>query len=403
MALMPVAEALERVLTGAVQIERENVGLRFALGRTLGAPVFATLTQPPFDASAMDGYAVRAADASVPGVGLMLVGEAAAGRAFDETVKSGEAVRIFTGAPVPKGADAVLIQEDARSDGQRIGVLEAPPVGANIRQRGQDFSDGARLFDAGRRLGPRDILLAAAAGHATLPVVRKPIVAILATGNELVEPGEPLGPDQIVSSNSYGLAALVEAAGGAPQIMGIADDTMEDLKDALRTTHGADILVTTGGASVGDHDLVWPALEASGAHLELHKIAMRPGKPLFFGTRTVGGKLQRCLGLPGNPVSALITGRVFLVPLIGALLGRQPALDSFEAQLAIDIPANGPRDHYMRATLDRSGSPPLATPIANQDSSRIAALREAECLVVVPANAPALRAGTKVSAINFDF
>ncbi len=403
MALMPVAEALDRVLAGAAPLERENVGLRFALGRTLAAPIHATLTQPPFDVSAMDGYAVRCEDAAAPGARLIVIGEAAAGRAFDGAIRAGETVRIFTGAPVPRGADAILIQEDARLEGRQVAVQESLELGANIRLRGQDFIEGVHLLDAGRRLGPRDILLAAAAGHATLPVIRKPVVAILATGNELAEPGEPLGPDQIISSNSYGIAALVEAAGGAPHIIGIADDTMEDLKETLRAAHGADILVTTGGASVGDHDLVRPALENSGAHLELHKIAMRPGKPLFFGTRTVGGKLQRCLGLPGNPVAALITGRVFLVPLIGALLGRMPLLDVFEAALAIDIGANGPRDHYMRAALDRSASPPRATPIANQDSSQVAALREAECLIVVPAGAPALRAGTTVSAINFDF
>lgn len=400
---MPVSNALARILAGAIPLEHETVGLLFALDRTLASPLAAQLTQPPFNSSAMDGYAVRAADAPQAGVTLDVIGKSAAGHPFDGHLEAGQAIRIFTGAEIPSGADAVVLQEDTTANGNKVTLNEGTTPGANIRPRGQDFRSGDWLLPRGQKLAARDILLAAAAGHAALTVVRKPVVAIVSTGDELVEPGDEIGPGQIVASNGYGIAALVEAAGAAPHLIGIADDTVDDITDAIRAAATADILVTVGGASVGDADLVRPALEKSGATLEFQKIAMRPGKPTFFGTRPALGRLQRCMGLPGNPVSAMISARLFLVPLIAALLGRKAAPDTFGAVLATPIAANGPRDHYMRAQLDRSVYPPLATPISSQDSAMISSLARAEGLLVIPANAPALEVGSPVTAMTFDF
>lgn len=403
MSLMPVAEALERMLSGVIPLESKDIGLRFALGRTLAEPVTATLTHPPFDASSMDGYAVRASDVAQPPATLRVVGTATAGHPFNGVVNAGEAVRLFTGSVVPEGADAVLIQENATADGDTVTVLEAVETGANIRRKGQDFSAGDILLPRGTKLNARDILLAAAAGHPTIRAVRRPVVAILATGSELVEPGEPVGPGQIVCSNSYAIAALVEAVGGVPQMIGIVDDNLDHLVAALTRAETADIIVTSGGASVGDHDLVRPALKQWGAHLDFYKLAMRPGKPLFFGTRTSGGKTQRCLGLPGNPVSSLVTSRVFLAPLIAALLGRGVETHAFTGELSVPLAANGPRDHYMRAAVDRSTTPPRVTPQQSQDSSLVSGLQRAHCLLVIPANAPAMPAGARVDALYMDF
>ena len=403
MALMPVAEALEKVLSGVVPLGPEQAGLRFAAGRTLAHSLSAALTHPPFDASAMDGYALRAADlVKLPAV-LNIIGEAAAGWPFAGTIGRGEAARIFTGAPVPDGADTVVIQEDTVADGKTVTIAQASPQGGNIRPRGQDFHEGQTVLVRGRCLGARDVLLAAAAGHAILAVVKKPVVAILATGDELVEPSDRPGAGQIVSSNSYGLAALVEAAGGAPKLLGIALDTAEDLAAKLRDAETADILVTIGGASVGDHDLVRPSLEAAGAALHFYKIALRPGKPVFFGTRPGLHGTQRIIGLPGNPLSAMISARVFLVPLIAALLGRTDTLPTLTAELAVALAANGPRDHYMRAMLDYKVSPPHVTPLTNQDSSLVTSLAAANCLIINPAGAPALPAGSAVTVIPLDF
>jgi molybdopterin molybdotransferase len=402
MALLPVAEALKHILETANTLETEDVALTKALGRTLARDVEARVDNPPFDASAMDGYAVRAED--VPGgqLTLKLIGEAGAGQPFPGTVKKGETVRIFTGAQLPAGSDAVVIQENVTADGARITFREAARHGDNVRPQGQDFTKGRPLFEKGRRLTARDILLAAAAGHGTLPAVRRPVVAILATGDELVEPGTPLGQGQISASNSYGLAAVVEAAGGEARLLGIARDTLDSLADAINRATGADILVTIGGASVGDYDLVRPALEKAGTKLDFYKIAMRPGKPLFFGSRSSGEKRQHCLGLPGNPVASLICSRVFLVPLLGRLLGRDVPLDAIDAVLGDTLPANGPRQHYMRARLDYSTAPPSAVPFKNQDSGMITALQNADCLIVVPVDAPAQPAGTPVKVLKLD-
>ena len=402
MALLPVAEALKHVLEAADTLETEDVGLREALGRTLARAVEARVDNPPFDASAMDGYAVHAEDVTQVPATLNLIGEAGAGQPFSGKIGKGETVRIFTGAALPDGADAIVIQEDVTADGASITFRERADRGDNVRPKGQDFTKGRSLLEKGRRLTARDILLAAAAGHATLPVVRKPIVALLSTGDELVEPGTPLAHGQISASNSFGLAAVVEAAGGEARLLGIARDSFESLSEALERANGADILVTIGGASVGDHDLVRPALEKSGAKLEFYKIAMRPGKPLFFGSRTAGGTRQHCLGLPGNPVASLICSRVFLVPLLGRLLGRDVPLETIDAVLGDELPANGPREHYMRARLDLTTSPPRAVPFKNQDSGLITALQHADCLIIVPIGAPAQPAGTAVKVLRLD-
>ena len=405
--LMPVAEALEHVLRDVTVLGPESVGLRQAAGRTLAGPVISALTQPPFDASSMDGYAVRGKDlAKVPSL-LTLIGEAAAGTPFAGHLNARQAVRIFTGAPVPDGADAVVMQEDTKAAGTTVTILAAAAKGANIRPRGQDFHDGDEVLADGRRLTARDITLAASSGHALLAVRRKPVVAILATGDELVEPSDRPMAGQIVASNSYGLAALVESAGGEPRLLGIARDTHESLaqkiSEATGQYGGADILVTTGGASVGDHDLVRPALEAAGATLDFYKIAMRPGKPMFFGH--LGGRLHsmRVLGLPGNPLSAMIGARVFLVPLIAKMLGRVHETPMIRAILTAPLSANGPRDHYMRATLDMSSTPPRVTALPNQDSALTTALAQADCLIVNPANGPALAAGAGVQVMLLDF
>lgn len=416
MGLLSVTEALDRVLAGVMPLGREDIGLRYAARRTLALPVAAMLTSPPFDASAMDGYAVRTDDCAALPATLNVIGESAAGRPYRSRIERGEAVRIFTGAAVPLGADSIVIQEDVTAthsaDAKRaptISLREAPTVGKNIRCRGQDFTAGEDLLPAGRVLTPRDILLAATAGHATLPVYRKPSIAILATGDELVEPGVVPGEGQIIASNSYALAAMAEAAGATCKLIGIADDTLESLGIKLLDAEGADVLLVSGGASVGDHDLVRPALEAAGASIAVHKIAMRPGKPMFFGSRLNVGKTQRIIGLPGNPVSALVVARVFLIPLIAKLLGREHTLQSEPAILATGIEANGPRQHFMRAALvggtgSSSGTGQITVaPLSSQDSSMTSILAKADCLIVVAANAPALPAGATVKILRLDF
>ncbi len=401
MALLPVDEALRRILDGASALGAERVDLLAAADRVLAEDVTANLTQPPFDASAMDGYAVRAADvASVP-TALEVIGESNAGGPFAGEVGPGQAVRIFTGASVPQGADAVVIQEDTERAGDSLTVREAPKPGANIRRAGGDFRAGDTLLRAGRLLDASAITLAAAGGNAGISVRRAPVVAILATGDELVEPGRTPGPGQIVSSNPYGLAALVRRFGGEPWLLGIAADTLEDLQAKLATAADADILVTIGGASVGDRDLVKPALEVRGLALDFWKVAVRPGKPMLFGRLAA----QRVLGLPGNPLSCLIAARLFLVPLMFRLLGRTDApLDERAAVLAHALEANGPRQHYMRGTLERvAGGLPRVTALASQDSAHMSALAAADVLIVRPPNAPAAAPGDTVRVLPLDF
>lgn len=401
MALLSVEDALSRIVDAAEPLEAETVRLVEAGGRVLAADVVARLTQPPFDASAMDGYAVKAAEVAALPVALKLVGESAAGHAFSGAVGPGETVRIFTGAPVPAGADAIVIQENTRAAGDTIHIVDGVPDAAHIRPRGGDFRQGETKLRSGKRLTSRDVLLAAAMGHDMLLVRRQPTVAILATGDELVSPGETPRADQIVSSNPFGLAAMLTASGARPILLGIARDTRDSLAEKIDAAAGADVLITIGGASVGDHDLVVPALEAAGMTLDFWKIAMRPGKPMIFGRRD----RQLVLGLPGNPVSSMICTRVFGVPLIQRLLGHSAGDETHaRATLAAPIEANGPRAHYMRARRETAADGAVVVRACeNQDSSLIVPLAEADCLIVRPTGAPALAAGQNVTILPLDF
>lgn len=394
MALLPASAALDQVLADIPPPAEETVPITEADGRVLTRDLAARLTQPPFAASAMDGYAVHGDGAAAVGDRWTVVGESAAGRSFSGRVGPGEAVRIFTGAPVPTGCGTVVIQEDVSRTGDTIIAIDATRAGANIRAAGNDFSEGDVLLQRGRRLDAHSLTLAAAMGYGEVPVARRPVVAILATGDELVAPGTLPGPDQIVSSNPAGLAALVTRAGGVPRPLGIAPDRMEALADRISDAKDADILVTIGGASVGDHDLVGAALKEQGLDLAFWKIALRPGKPLMFGRL---GAL-RVLGLPGNPVSALITARVFLVPLVKALLGEpREAVATETAILTRALEANGPRLHLMRATLGRDAAGTLTvTPMPSQDSSLLGALAAADCLIWRAPDAAAADAGEAV-------
>ncbi|MDX2258068.1 MAG: molybdopterin molybdotransferase MoeA [Hyphomicrobiaceae bacterium] len=398
---LTVEEALARILAGVVPGPAETVDLLSAAGRTLAEPVVAMRTQPPFDASAMDGYAVRAADVSALPAALTLIGEAAAGRAFTGRLSPHTAVRIFTGAPLPAGADAIVIQENTRRTDTAVEVVEGAPDAGHVRRAGSDFRAGDCLIEAGTRLAARHVLLAANAGHAHLQVHRRPRVAILATGDELVTPGDIPRDDQIVASNGYGLAALVAAAGGTPQYLGIARDTLDALAGSIAEAHDADVLVTIGGASVGDHDLVGRALTDAGFTIDFWKIAMRPGKPLLCARR---GRLT-AIGLPGNPVSSLICGRVFLVPLLARLSGRSGADGAPRPMmLAAPLPANGPRRHYLRArTVAMSDGSAGVNPLSSQDSSLSALLASADCLIVQPENDPGAAAGQTVPVLPIDF
>lgn len=393
--LLPVSDALARVLDSARQpLPAERVALAQARGRTLAEDVAALRTQPPFAASAMDGYAVRAADIAAAPARLKIIGESAAGRRFAGNVGDGEAVRIFTGAPVPEGADTILIQENTRAEDGVVVALESETLGRYVRRAGLDFSAGDVLLHRGRRLGPPELALAAAMNHPALLVVRRPRVALLATGDELVQPGDNPGPDQIVASNTFAVRAYAENAGADVVDFGIAGDRFEDIEDAIRRARdeGADVLVTLGGASVGDHDLVQTALAREGMELGFWRIAMRPGKPLMHGR--IGD--MRILGLPGNPVSAIVCGLLFLVPLVRALSGDPEAgADHSEAAvLADDLPANDSRQDYLRARVVgvRDGHP-LVEAFGKQDSSMLRVLSEAQCLIVREPHAPAAKAG----------
>jgi molybdopterin molybdotransferase len=398
MALLSVTEALARVTEGLAPLPTERVPLEACRGRVLAEDLAANLTQPPFDASAMDGYAVRAEDVAALPAMLRLIGESLAGSGYHGEVGPGEAVRIFTGAPVPKGADTIVIQENTDTAPGVVIVKEAAPQ-RHIRPRGQDFTAGEVLLRAGVRLGPRELMLAAAMNHAELPVRRKPKVAILATGDEVVPPGTELARDQVVSSVPAGLAALIEAQGGEPMILGIAQDTPESLITLARTGSAADILVTIGGASVGERDLVSAALRSEGLELDFWKIAMRPGKPLLYGRL---GQ-QRVLGVPGNPVAALICGLVFLVPMLHRLLGlREAKQGRVEAVLGEAVEANGPREHYMRATSQWEAGERRVTALPAQDSSLMADFARADCLIVRAPDAPALPEGWRVAIVPLD-
>ncbi len=395
--LLAVEEALARILAGVEPLAPQDVTLRQARGRVLAGDVQAKLTQPPFDASAMDGYAVMASDVTATPVTLKVIGASAAGHPFPGSLGAGETVRIFTGAVLPAGADAIVIQEDADRAGERVSIRAGAKAGTFVRPRGGDFRAGQTLLEAGRRLTARDISLAAAMGHDRLSARRRPVVAMLATGDELVAPGTTPANGQIVSSIPDGLSGLIEAAGGDPFYLGIAADSMASLDRHLAQGEHADILVTIGGASVGEHDLVQRALAARGLDLAFWKIAMRPGKPLMFGR--LGA--QRVLGLPGNPVSAFLCAEIFLRPLISALLGHPAgARPMRRMRLAGAIEATGPRAHYMRAEQVGSGGEVRA--LASQDSSLLATLARADCLIVRPPGSPALEAGAEVEVLALE-
>ncbi|MCL5777480.1 molybdopterin molybdotransferase MoeA [Limibaculum sp. FT325] len=396
--MIPVAEALARLLALVAPLPAEEVALADAAGRVMLADAVATRDQPPFDASAMDGYAVRAAEARA-GATLRVVGEAAAGRGWAGVLPGGGAVRIFTGAPVPAGADAILIQEDAVREGDLVRVATAPGPGEYVRPRGMDFPAGFRL-PAPRRLAPRDIALIAAMNVPRVTVARRPVVALIPTGDELVEPGEVPGPDQIVSSNNHGLAAMLTGLSAVPRLCPIACDNRASLVAALEAARGADFIVTLGGASVGEHDLVAEVYGAEGLSLDFLKVAMRPGKPLMAGR--IGGSVM--VGLPGNPVSAMICGEIFLRPALEKAMGlpggaRPRRLGVLDAP----IEANGPREHYMRAVMAEGadGVARLST-LSRQDSNLLATLSEANALIVRPPHVPAAQSGEAVEFVALD-
>ncbi|WP_281930654.1 molybdopterin molybdotransferase MoeA [Roseibium album] len=394
MSLMPVAEALEKLLSDVDALDTEFAGLDQANGRALAENLLSRRTQPPFAASAMDGYAIRHLDVAGGGAQLEVIGEAPAGHGYTGSVGIGQAVRIFTGAPLPDGADTILIQENANRQESRISVLAIPDKGAFVRPAGLDFQKDQVLLAPPLKLTYRHLALAAAMNYPLIPVVRRPKVAILATGDELVRPGDEPGPDQIIASNHAGIAAMVEDCGGIPLDLGISPDDPVELASHVRRaiTARADILVTLGGASVGDHDLVQEVLGQQGMDLAFWRIAMRPGKPLMAGKLGT----TKVLGLPGNPVSSLVCGLLFLKPLLQKMLGyRADTTAPKQAILGQDIPENDRRQDYIRATLHEDPDGRLvATPFTKQDSSMLALLAKSGALIIRPPHAPAQSAGS---------
>jgi molybdopterin molybdotransferase len=394
--MLSVDEARGRILGALRPVGAETVALSEGWGRVLAAPVLARLTQPPADVSAMDGYAVRAADAT-EGTSLSVTGSAPAGHPFAGSVGAGEAVRIFTGAVVPEGADGILLQEDAEAQGTTVTVKETVQASRWIRRAGLDFAAGETLLPAGHRLTVRDIGLAAAGNHAWLSVHRAPRIGILATGDEISLPGDPIAAGGIVSSNAHALAALVRAAGGVPVVLPIARDDVSAIAEAGHAARGCDLLVTTGGASVGEHDLIQKALMPEGFKLDFWKIAMRPGKPLIWGRL---GETP-LLGLPGNPVSSLVCGILFLWPAIAALGGQPNRLPTTRpALLGEPLAENDKRADYLRARLSTGKDGMLlATAFPKQDSSMLKTMARADALLLRAPHAAALPAGATVEVI----
>jgi molybdopterin molybdotransferase len=395
--MIQVEEARGRILQALAPTAAETVPLAASGGRVLARPVHARLTQPPADVSAMDGYAVRAADAAAGAV-LRVVGSAPAGHPFAGAVGSGEAVRIFTGAVLPAGADAILLQEDAEAAEGRVRVGEAVRPDRWIRRRGLDFEAGELLLPAGRRLTARDVGLAAAANHPWLAVHGRPRIGILATGDEIALPGEPVPPGGIVSSNAHALAALVRANGGEPTVLPIAPDDEAAIAEAATAARTCDLLVTTGGASVGEHDLVQSALGPEGFALDFWRIAMRPGKPLIWGRL---GQTPM-LGLPGNPVSALVCGVVFLLPALNRLSGLPETAEprTVRARLGTALPENDRRFDFLRARVETTAEGDLvALPFPVQDSSMLKTLARADALVLRAPHAPPAAIGEAVDVI----
>jgi molybdopterin molybdotransferase len=396
--MLTVEDAIQRIERAFSPLGAEMVSLDQALGRVLAEPLEARLTQPPADVSAMDGYAVRAADVESLPTRLRIVQRIAAGQPPSAPIGCCEAARIFTGAQVPPGADTIVIQENCDEADDHVTVREGKrTLGQHIRKAGLDFATGDIALHSGRRLTARDISLAAAMNRPWLKVTRRPRIALLSTGDELVNPGDPVGPAQIIGSNGIGLAALVRAFGGEPVNLGIARDTLDDLDRAIESALGFDALVTSGGASVGEHDLVQTALTNRGMQLGFWKIAMRPGKPLMFGTLDA----LKVLGLPGNPVSTIVTALLFLKPAIDRMSGLSGVEPTREvAVLGKDMPANDTRQDYVRARLvtDAEGRR-IATPFAPQDSSMLSLIARAGCLIVRKPHAPAAKAGDTIDII----
>lgn len=387
MSMISVDEALARCLALAQPMGVETVGLRAAHGRMMAAPVTARLTQPPFDTSAMDGYALGAVGAV--GAGYTVVGESAAGRRYAGAIGPSQAVRIFTGAPLPMGAVAIAMQEDVARAGDSITLTAPAPLGAHIRPMGQDFAAGDVL--APRVLRAPDLGLLAAMNIPEVSVYRRPVVAIIATGNELVAVGGDPSPDQIIASNGYAIAAIAESAGAEVRMLPIAPDDQGALAYVFGLAQGADVIVTIGGASVGDHDLVGEVAADLGMDRAFWRIAMRPGKPLMAG-RLMGAAM---LGLPGNPVSSIVCAHLFLGPMLRAMQGQDPDLHIKTGVLGADLPPNGPRAHYMRANVVDG----VITPFTAQDSARLRLLTQANALLIHPADCPAMAAGAHVSYI----
>jgi molybdopterin molybdotransferase len=397
---MSVAEALQRVLAGAHPLPAETVALKGARGRVLARDVTALRTQPPDDLSAMDGYAVRAADVTQAPVTLTLIGEIAAGHPFDGTVGPGQTVRIITGGVIPDGADTVVIQENTARDGKRVIVQKSAAKARNVRAQGIDFTQGQMLLPRGRKLTDRDLMLAAAMNHPALSVHRRPKVAVLGTGDELLMPGSALKAGEIVYSNGFALAALAQSEGADVIDLGIARDRLEEIAAAVRRARdgGADVLLTSGGASVGDHDLVQRALKTEGLDLSFWRVALRPGRPMMHGL--LDG--MHVLGVPGNPVSSYVCAFLYLVPLIRKLSGRADIEQKVEAALlGSDLPANDERADYLRATLSDGPDGPVATPVPVQDSSLMAPLARADCLLIRAPGAPAATAGSPCAIVKF--
>ena len=402
MALLAVADALAAVLTKAEPLASEDVPLDAAVGRVLTADLAALRTQPPADVSAMDGYAVRGDDVAAPAV-LRVIGEIAAGRPFAGTIGPGEAARIFTGAVMPDGADTVVIQEVTSREGDNVAIKRPEGKGRHVRRKGYDFAAGDVLLRKGQRLTSRGIALAGAMNHARVPLHRRPRVAVFATGDELVEPGTPPAPGQIVHSNGISLAALARTEGAEAIDFGIVPDRLDATIAAVRRARaeGVDVLVTSGGASVGDYDFVQQAFAAEGMALSFWKVALRPGRPLMHG-RLDG---MHVLGLPGNPVSAYVCAVLFFLPLLRRLAGRSDhALPCETAVLGCALGANDERADYMRATLERRADGILvATPFRAQDSSLLVPLAAADCLLIREPFAPAAEPGSPCVIVNLQF
>ena len=397
MDLLPIEAALERVVAGASPVGTERLPLAAAGGRVLAEPAIARRQQPSFNASAMDGYAFNSADAK-PHARLTLIGEAAAGQGFAGALDAKQAVRIFTGAPLPEGADVVLPQEDALVEGSELVIQEEAEALNHVRLAGGDFEIGDELLAAGRRIGARELALAAAGNLAEVVVRARPRVAVLSIGDELMLPGSDPGPDDTIATNAFAIAELARSAGADVTDLGIVPDRVDAVTEAAKQARGdTDVLVTIGGASVGDHDVARPGLAAAGMELDFWRIAMRPGKPLAFGR--LGD--MAVLGLPGNPVSSFVCGLIFLRPLIAALLGQAPDDGREPALLGSDMPANGIRTSYLRAKLvEHEDRLPEAFVLPQQDSSLLSVLAEADCLLIRPANAEPSAAGTNCSIIR---